>query len=166
MFSAKITVLAGQVINLADRNEISIVTAESCTGGLIAAALTSIAGSSRVVYGGFVSYANAAKMGMLDVPPHVLDTYGAVSEQAALAMVEGALAASNAGIAVAVTGVAGPGGGSAEKPVGLVHFACATLTSARHVERRFGDIGRTAVRETTVIHALELMIEEMKDVQP
>ena len=132
-------------------------TAESCTGGLVAAALTAIAGSSDVVERGFVTYSNRAKTAMLGVPATLLEAHGAVSEPVARAMAEGALAHSAAGIAVAVTGIAGPGGGSAAKPVGLVHFACArtgTMTVARH--RIFaGD--RDAVRLQAALTALALL---------
>ena len=132
-------------------------TAESCTGGLIAAALTEIAGSSDVVDRGFVTYSNEAKMQMLGVPAETLTAHGAVSEQTARAMALGALANSDAGVSVAVTGVAGPGGGSAEKPVGLVHFAAATPDGIIAEHRVFeGDRG--AVRHQTVLHALKMML--------
>lgn len=132
-------------------------TAESCTGGLIAGALTEIAGSSDVVDRGFVTYSNEAKMQMLGVPAETLAAHGAVSEQTARAMALGALANSDAGVSVAVTGVAGPGGGSAEKPVGLVHFAAATPTGIVADHRIFeGDRG--AVRHQTVLHALRMML--------
>ena len=107
---------------------------------------------------GFVTYSNAAKEAMLGVPPAVLDRHGAVSRETAEAMATGALASSQADIAVAITGIAGPGGGSAEKPVGLVHFACASREGARlHRERRFGDIGRAAVRRLAVAEALAML---------
>jgi nicotinamide-nucleotide amidase len=137
-----------------------ITTAESCTGGMVAAALTDIAGSSAVVERGFVTYSNDAKREMLGVPGDVLEQFGAVSAQTAEAMARGALARSLAQIAVSITGVAGPGGGTAEKPVGLVCFAAAAQdgrTLAR--TRRFGPIGRTAVREHSVAEALEMMLE-------
>ncbi|MEP3113975.1 CinA family protein [Nisaea sp.] len=132
-------------------------TAESCTGGLIAGALTEIAGSSDVVDRGFVTYSNEAKMQMLGVPTETLAAHGAVSEQTARAMALGALANSDATVAVAVTGVAGPGGGSIEKPVGLVHFAAATPDSIVAEHRIFaGD--RATVRLQTVLRALEMML--------
>lgn len=132
-------------------------TAESCTGGLIAAALTEIAGSSDVVDRGFVTYSNEAKMQMLGVPAETLTAHGAVSEQTARAMALGALANSDAKVSVAVTGVAGPGGGSAEKPVGLVHFAAATPDGIIAEHRVFeGDRG--AIRHQTVLHALKMML--------
>ena len=133
-------------------------TAESCTGGLIAALLTEIPGSSAMLERGFVTYSNAAKEELLGVPAETLATYGAVSAHTARAMAEGALRNSRAEVAGSVTGVAGPDGGAAAKPVGLVHFACArrgASTVAR--EERFGDIGREAVRLASVAVALELL---------
>ena len=135
-----------------------IATAESCTGGLVAALLTEIAGSSAVVDRGFVTYSNAAKQDMLGVPDEVLAAYGAVSEPVARAMAEGALAHSRAHVAVAITGIAGPGGGSVEKPVGLVHFACARRGGdTLALERRFGDLRRTEVRRAALLCALDLL---------
>jgi nicotinamide-nucleotide amidase len=136
----------------------TIATAESCTGGLIAAALTEIPGSSAAVYGGFVTYANEAKVAMIGVPERLIAGHGAVSAQVARAMAEGARRTALVDLAIAVTGIAGPDGGSAEKPVGLVHLACATAAGTSHVERRFGAIGRQEVRAATVRAALELAI--------
>jgi nicotinamide-nucleotide amidase len=137
-----------------------IVTAESCTGGLVSAALTEIAGSSDVVDRGFVTYSNESKTEILLVNSHVLITHGAVSAPVAQAMAVGALSRSNADIAVAVTGVAGPGGGSEAKPVGLVHFACARRGyPTRLVEKRFGDLGRDKVRWAAADQALEMLRE-------
>jgi nicotinamide-nucleotide amidase len=134
-----------------------IATAESCTGGLIAGLLTEIAGSSDVVERGFVVYSNAAKSELLGVPAALIEAHGAVSEPVARAMAEGALRASLADVAVAVTGVAGPGGGTAAKPVGLVHIAAARRGHpTEHREHRFGTIGRSAVRSVTVDEALAL----------
>ena len=138
-----------------------IVTAESCTGGLICGALTDVPGSSEAVHGGFVTYANGAKEQMIGVPADLLAAHGAVSEPVARAMAEGALRASGAAIAVAVTGIAGPGGGTEGKPVGLVHFACATAEGTKAAVERFGDIGRQEVREASVIRALDLVIEAL-----
>jgi nicotinamide-nucleotide amidase len=135
-----------------------LTTAESCTGGMVSAAMTDIAGSSDVFDRGFVTYSNDAKSDMLGVPAAMIVEYGAVSEAVARAMAEGALRNSIADVAVAITGIAGPGGGSDEKPVGLVHFACATKQQTQHVERRFGDIGRAAVREASVEQALQLVL--------
>ncbi|MXN66961.1 nicotinamide-nucleotide amidohydrolase family protein [Stappia sp. GBMRC 2046] len=133
-----------------------IVTAESCTGGLIAGLLTEIAGSSAVVDRGFVTYSNAAKTEMLGVPEILIEELGAVSGEVAIAMAQGALARSRADIAISVTGIAGPGGGSEEKPVGLVHFAFAQKDGpTRHIERRFGDLGRDGIRLASVRQAIE-----------
>ncbi len=135
-------------------------TAESCTGGLIAAALTHVPGSSDVVERGFVTYSNAAKAEMLGVDPAVIAAHGAVSETVAAAMAAGALARSVADVAVAVTGVAGPGGGSADKPVGLVWFGYARRgAGAARTERRVFPGDRTAVRAATVARAFELLRE-------
>ena len=137
---------------------LTIATAESCTGGLAAGLITEIAGSSAVLERGFVVYSNAAKIGMLGVSPETIDAVGAVSEATAREMAVGALEHSRADVAVSITGVAGPGGGSAEKPVGLVHFACARRGRPTvHVERRFGEIGRGAVRKASIEQALELL---------
>jgi nicotinamide-nucleotide amidase len=135
-----------------------MATAESCTGGLVAAAMTDIAGSSDVFDRGFVTYSNTAKSEMLGVPDALIVEHGAVSEAVARAMAEGAVSNSDADVAVAITGVAGPGGGSAEKPVGLVHFACATRFQTQHLEMRFGNIGRSAVRQASVEQALQLVL--------
>ncbi len=137
---------------------LKVATAESCTGGLVAGALTEIAGSSDVVECGFVTYSNAAKEGMLGVPAAILERHGAVSRETAEAMADGALAHSPADVAVAVTGIAGPGGGTAQKPVGLVHFAAAARDGRRiHRERRFGKIGRRRVRLKSVAEALAMI---------
>lgn len=137
---------------------LTIATAESCTGGLVAGLITEIAGSSAVLERGFVVYSNAAKIGMLGVAPETLAAVGAVSEATSREMAAGALEHSRADVAVSITGVAGPGGGSPEKPVGLVHFACARRNGPTlHVERRFGDIGRGAVRNAAIEQALELL---------
>ena len=137
---------------------LKIATAESCTGGLIAGLLTEIAGSSRVVERGFVSYSNEAKSELLGVPLPLIAAHGAVSEAVVRAMAEGALARSRADVAVAVSGVAGPGGGTATKPVGLVHLACARRGGATaHLEKRYGDCGRGEIRLMTIDDALSLL---------
>src|SRR6185503_3781791 len=133
---ADIGALANEIIASLKAQRLTIATAESCTGGLIAGALTSVAGSSDVVYGGFVTYANEAKIAMVGVPFGLLREFGAVSKEVATAMAEGALAAAGTHIAVAVTGIAGPGGGSAEKPVGLVYFAVATAEETSNLKKR------------------------------
>jgi nicotinamide-nucleotide amidase len=135
------------------------VTAESCTGGLIAGLLTAVPGSSDVVDRGFVTYSNAAKQEMLGVPEATLAAHGAVSGETAGAMARGALARSRAQVAVAVTGVAGPGGGSAAKPVGLVFLAVAGPAGVTVVEKRFGSFTRDDIRERTVVEALRLLRE-------
>jgi nicotinamide-nucleotide amidase len=132
-------------------------TAESCTGGLIAGLLTAVPGSSDVVDRGFVTYSNRAKTEMLGVPETVLTAHGAVSRETAEAMARGALARSGAQVVVAVTGVAGPGGGSAEKPVGLVFVATAGPGGITVAEKRFGPLSRDAIREATVVAALSLL---------
>jgi nicotinamide-nucleotide amidase len=135
-----------------------IATAESCTGGLVAALLTEIAGSSAVVERGFVTYSNEAKTELIGVPADLIAEHGAVSEPVALAMAEGAVRHSRAQVAVAITGVAGPGGGTATKPVGLVHFGLAIRDGETiHVERRYGDLGRANVRTAAVDQALDLL---------
>lgn len=153
-----LTSLAADLIAAATTRGLKIATAESCTGGLIVGALTEIAGSSAAVDRGFVTYSNEAKSEMLGVAAELIERVGAVSSEVATAMVEGAIAHSAADIAVAVTGVAGPGGGSPEKPVGLVHFAAMRRgQAARHAERRFGDVGRSPIRLATVREALLMM---------
>lgn len=138
----------------------TLATAESCTGGLVAGALTAVPGSSDVVDRGFVTYSNAAKMAMIAVPEATLAAHGAVSAETARAMAQGARAAAGVDAAVAITGVAGPGGGSAEKPVGLVHFACARRDGRIvHREKRFGDPGRAGIRRLAVLEALDLLLD-------
>jgi nicotinamide-nucleotide amidase len=162
MIASPLTELAHRVIDtLAARHQM-IATAESCTGGLIAATLTEIAGSSAAVYGGFVTYANRAKIELIGVEEELIERWGAVSESVARAMAEGARETAEVDVAVAVTGIAGPGGGSADKPVGLVYLACATATGTRVIERRFGDLGRQGVREATVQAALDLVLESLE----
>jgi nicotinamide-nucleotide amidase len=134
-----------------------LATAESCTGGLIAAALTAIAGSSDVVDRGFVTYSNEAKNQMIGVPMALIESHGAVSEAVAAAMADGALARSRAAIAVSVTGVAGPGGGTVEKPVGLVCFGLARTGTPAITERHIFPGDRTAIRAATVAHAFEMI---------
>ena len=158
MFPPDLLVRAAELVVRYRGLGLMVATAESCTGGLIAGLLTEIPGSSNVLERGFVVYSNAAKEELLGVPPETLLKHGAVSEETARALAEGALANSRADIAVSVTGVAGPDGGTAAKPVGLVHFACARRgapTVAR--EERFGDIGRDAVRLASVKVGLDLL---------
>jgi len=163
MLSPPLLARAADVLQRCRARGLKLATAESCTGGLIIGCLTEIAGSSDVVDRGFVTYSNAAKTEQIGVPAALIATHGAVSEPVARAMAAGALARSNAAIAIAVTGVAGPGGGTATKPVGLVHFACARRGRAtRHVKRIFpGD--RSAVRLATVELALDLIAQATEE---
>lgn len=140
------------------RYRLTLATVESCTGGLVAAALTGIPGASDVIDRGYVTYSNRAKHEMVGVPKELLERFGAVSEQAARAMAVGALSRCPANVTVAITGIAGPGGGSEEKPVGLVHFAAAREgRETLHLERRFGEIGREAIRAEAVLQAFDLL---------
>lgn len=149
------------VVALATARGLMLATAESCTGGLVSAALTAIAGSSSALDRSFVTYSNDAKSDMINVPAELITRYGAVSEPVARAMAIGAVARSAARVAVSITGIAGPGGGSPEKPVGLVHFAAVGPSGTIHVERRFGDIGREGIRLASVREALKLLEERL-----
>jgi len=152
---------AETLLMLAMERGVMIATAESCTAGLIAGAITEVAGSSAIFDRGFVTYTNAAKITMLDVKPETLDAYGAVSEQVAVEMVNGALAQSDAALAVSVTGLAGPGG-SEFKPEGRVCFGLAQTNTPVFMETiDFGPIGRAQVRQATVDHALDLLIKAL-----
>ena len=162
MFPQQIEMLARAVIAAATERGVMIATAESCTGGLVAGALTAVAGSSAVVDRGFVTYSNEAKHDMLGVPADLISANGAVSEPVARAMAEGAVARSRARLAVSITGIAGPGGGSDDKPVGLVHFAVADARGVHHEAHRFGDIGRESVRLASVRVALRLLLERLQ----
>ena len=159
MFDEQLLMLARLTLDEAQQRRVKIATAESCTGGLIAACLTEIPGSSDVFERGFVTYSNAAKMAMIGVSGATLATFGAVSRETALEMAAGALAQSRAGIALSVTGIAGPGGGSPEKPVGLVWFGLAMSgrdTVAEH--RLFEDRGRAFIRSESVRTALQMAL--------
>jgi nicotinamide-nucleotide amidase len=158
MFPDDLLIAARLLIADCEERRLKIVTAESCTGGLVAGLLTAIPGSSAVVERGFVTYSNRAKEDVLGVPGDLIADYGAVSEPVARMMAEGALRESRANLSVAITGVAGPGGGTAMKPVGLVHIAAARENHRiLHEECRFGDIGRDAIRMESVRKALEMM---------
>jgi nicotinamide-nucleotide amidase len=160
MADAETTAAASALLDLCKVKKLMVATAESCTGGLVAGALTDIAGSSAVVDRGFVTYTDEAKHQMLGVPDKILQKFGAVSRDTAEAMARGALGHANADLAVSITGIAGPGGGSAEKPVGLVHFAAASRGGRLiHRERTFGDIGRAEVRRRSVLEALAMLTE-------
>jgi nicotinamide-nucleotide amidase len=154
-----IAATAKKAIEGLKHGKLSVATAESCTGGLVAGALTSVSGSSDVVYGGFVTYANTAKTAMIGVPARLIRDYGAVSAQVARAMADGARSKAGVDLAVSVTGVAGPSGGSEKKPVGLVYLACANHDGTKVVEKRLGDLGRDGVREAAVLAALELLVD-------
>jgi nicotinamide-nucleotide amidase len=158
MFDPALLIRAETLLASLRRRQLKLATAESCTGGLIAGLLTEIAGSSDVVERGFVVYSNEAKTALLGVPQSMIETRGAVSEAAARAMAEGALKNSLADIAISVTGIAGPGGGSPEKPVGLVHFACASHHApTAHRRFVFTNADRHQVRMKSVAAALDLI---------
>ena len=158
MFDAETTALAAAVLAACRAKAWRLATAESCTGGLVAVALTSVAGSSDVVDRAFVTYSNRAKMELLGVPEPTLAAFGAVSAEIALAMVAGALSRAGVDLAVSITGIAGPGGASAVKPVGLVYIGVATKAGARSERHEFpGD--RAAVRRAAMVRALEMLKE-------
>lgn len=164
MIDEELRTAAAAVLDACRRRGLKVATAESCTGGLVAGALTEIAGSSDVVDRGFVTYSDDAKTALLSVPSATLAAHGAVSAETAQAMAHGALAHSLADLAVAVTGIAGPSGATAAKPVGLVYLAA--VSRFGHVlarERRFGDIGRTEVRRRSVAEALAMLKELAED---
>jgi nicotinamide-nucleotide amidase len=162
MFAHDIAALAAGIVQAAERRAVTLATAESCTGGLIAAALTAVPGSAAAVECGFVTYSNGAKSTLIGVPGELIERDGAVSESVARAMASGALRHSSADVAVSVTGIAGPSGGSEDKPVGLVHFAAASPQGVVHAERRFGDIGRENVRMASVRQALAMLSERIE----
>ncbi|ESW88367.1 competence damage-inducible protein A [Mesorhizobium sp. LSJC269B00] len=156
--------LANALLQVCQQRGIMLATAESCTGGMIISAMTDIAGSSAVVDRGLITYSDEAKMEMLGVSPATLEAHGAVSRETVLEMAEGALARSRAGLALAVTGIAGPGGGSPEKPVGLVWFGVALRGGPVAAElNMFADNGRDFIRRETVKHALEIALRALGD---
>ncbi len=152
--------LSRSLLDLCRMRKLTIATAESCTGGLVAGALTDIPGSSDVIDRGFVTYSNDAKRAMLGVKASTLESFGAVSKETAIAMAVGALERAGVDLAVSITGIAGPGGATPGKPVGLVHFAVASR-DGRIINRecRFGAIGRSAVRQRSVVEALRMLME-------
>jgi nicotinamide-nucleotide amidase len=155
--------LALQVVELCTEKNVMVATAESCTGGLVASAITEISGASQVLERGFVTYSDQSKIEMLGVMPITLRQYGAVSKDVALEMAHGAMSRSEAGISVSTTGIAGPSGGTTGKPVGLVHFGGRHYKGAMiHREMKFGEIGRHAIRMASVEVALEMIIELAK----
>jgi nicotinamide-nucleotide amidase len=163
MFPFEITALATLVLDEARERSLRITTAESCTGGLVAAALTAIPGSSDVFERGFVTYSNRAKSELLDIPGDLIADLGAVSEPVARLMAEGALEAASAHVSVAITGVAGPGGGSPMKPVGTVHFATARANGpVLHRMEHFEDMDRDGVRMASLATALEMLRERLR----
>jgi len=157
MFSGELSEKAKGLLERCRRQGLRVATAESCTGGLVAACITEIAGSSDVFDRGFVTYSNEAKMDLLGVPSELLDAHGAVSAEVARAMAEGALARSRADVAVAITGIAGPGGGSAQKPVGLVYMGVARKGGSTSTERHVFPGDRTGVRLASLERALGLL---------
>ncbi|MBN9468007.1 MAG: CinA family protein [Bosea sp.] len=159
MFDLETRSLAAELLNISRERGITVATVESCTGGLVCGALTAIAGSSSVVLGGLVTYSNEAKTTLANVPAELILRHGAVSEPVARAMAEGGRERLSARLAVSITGVAGPDGGSEEKPVGLVHFACAGAGQTLHREKRFGALGRDEIRRLSVLEALDLLRE-------
>ena len=160
MFDPELTLRTEKLLQALRDEKLMLATAESCTGGLIAGLFTEVAGSSDVVDRGFVTYSNEAKNECLGVPGDLLEEFGAVSEEVARAMAKGAVHRSRAGISVAVTGVAGPGGGTDEKPVGLVHLAVARSGGdSAHKRLKLGDIGRANVRLATVVEAIGMLEE-------
>jgi len=160
MFPNPVMRLAKTLLKQATEAKLAIAFAESCTGGLIAAAVTELDGASAVVDRGFVVYSNRAKTEMLGVPPELIGQYGAVSEEVARAMAQGALKHSGAQLSVSCTGIAGPTGGTPTKPIGLVHFAAAREgQTTLHQECRFGDIGRSEIRMRSVEAALKLLLQ-------
>lgn len=159
----RIEALARRLLKLCTALELKVAFAESCTGGMVAAALTDIAGSSAVFDRGFVTYSNEAKQEMLGVQADTLTAHGAVSRQTALEMAQGALARSQAGLTVSVTGIAGPGGGSAQKPVGLVWFGLASAQADPRAEHRvFQNNGRRAIRQAAAETALTMAVDALE----
>jgi nicotinamide-nucleotide amidase len=160
MFPDRVLVLAAALIEEARGKRLKVATAESCTGGLIAGAITEVAGASDVLDRGFIVYSNNAKTKLLTVRAALIMRYGAVSEEVARAMAEGALKNSAADISVSCTGIAGPSGGTQTKPIGLVHLAAARLNQTTLAEEcRFGDIGRAEVRMRSVEAGLKLLLQ-------
>lgn len=158
MLSDGILKSSAELLEKCRARRVTLATAESCTGGLLAAALTAIAGSSDVFERGFVTYSNKAKQEMLGVDAGLIQTHGAVSEDVAMAMAQGALRHSRATLALSITGIAGPGGGSPGKPVGLVHLACAGRGGAiLKRKEEFGPLGRAEIRARSVAVALEMI---------
>jgi nicotinamide-nucleotide amidase len=160
METAELIEQARGLLQFCRSKQLRIATAESCTGGMVAAVLTEVPGSSDVFDRAFVTYSNEAKESMLGVDPHMLARYGAVSRETAVAMAQGALARAHVDLVVAITGIAGPQGETAMKPVGLVHFAAVSRRGqALHDEQRYGNLGRSPVRQACVSRSLEILRE-------
>ncbi len=158
MFDLVVLEAAEHLLEVCKRKKLTVATAESCTGGLVAAALSAISGSSEVLDRGYVTYSNRAKEEMLGVTPTTLDAHGAVSRQCAEEMARGALAHAEVDLSVSITGIAGPTGGTPEKPVGLVHFAAASRGGQLIAfEGRYGDVGRSQVRRLSLVRALTML---------
>ncbi len=155
-----------RLLDICRRKQLTIATAESCTGGLVAGTLTEIPGVSAMLDRGFITYSNEAKQEMLGVSPQTLEAYGAVSSQTAEEMARGALAHAPVDLAVSVTGIAGPESDGTEKPVGLVHFAAASRTGQfAHVEKRFGNPGRAEIRKRSVLQAF-VILHDLAEKEP
>jgi nicotinamide-nucleotide amidase len=161
MFSSKLIDLAEDVISSCQNNNLQLATAESCTGGLIAGCLTAVSGASDVLHYGYVTYTNQAKINILGVSASILREHGAVSELVSRTMADGALKSGDANIAVSVTGIAGPSGGSDKKPVGLVHIAVARTDYETLHERHLFEGDRQAIRQQTIAAALELLLSQV-----
>lgn len=159
MFSVSLRDRAATLLTRCQQRGLTLVTAESCTGGLLTGLLTEIPGSSSVVERGYVTYSNRAKEECLGVPRELLEHFGAVSPEIARAMAAGALAHSAADLAVSVTGIAGPDGGTAQKPVGLVYFGYGRAGQITTLETRFGDLGRSDIRLSAVETAVDLLLQ-------
>ncbi len=157
MFDLDIRSLAAELLNISRERGFTVATVESCTGGLVCGALTAISGSSSMVTGGLVTYSNEAKTALAGVPAELIRRHGAVSEEVARAMAECGRERLSARLAVAITGIAGPNGGNEDKPVGLVHFACAGGQTTLHREKRFGAQSRDEIRRLSVLEALDLL---------
>jgi nicotinamide-nucleotide amidase len=169
MLDDDIVEAARRLLDICKRKNLLVATAESCTAGLVAGTLTEVPGTSRILDRGFITYSNDAKHEMLGVSRESLKKHGAVSKDVAEEMARGVLGKATVDLAVSVTGIAGPDGGSAEKPVGLVHFAVATRAGyLQHAEKRFGNIGRAEVRKQSVLQAFRMLHDaaEKTDARP
>jgi nicotinamide-nucleotide amidase len=167
MFDEEIIMAVVALLEVCKAKKLMVTTAESCTGGLVAAAISEISGSSLVLDRGFVTYSNEAKQQMLGVTPATIDVQGAVSTECAEEMAKGALAHAQVDLAVSITGIAGPTGAVPGKPIGLVYF-CAASRSGRVIahDRKFGDIGRGKVRRASVLQALAMLTELAEREEP